>query len=210
MEVAEITVEGPQPVIKMILHIARKYEEVFPKLQGKRRLHPHEFDTMLEQIRAMFWDYRLVDVEYDASHYVAERIPLGSEFHNDLGYTTPDGTSVPVRLRNRVNTLRQGYRRMQQIQQKYQEDEITYPTMQRQYTEALREWEMPYVGTPKEQPTWKGVVLKEVCIETKGLIRTEILDGKVRVTPKAGPRNWEVTLTKNGQGPLAGAASESF
>ncbi|GAB7362634.1 hypothetical protein MBLNU230_g2945t1 [Neophaeotheca triangularis] len=50
----EFIVEGPAPIKKMVTHIARSYEEVFLRIQGKRRLEPNQFEAMLMQLRAMF------------------------------------------------------------------------------------------------------------------------------------------------------------
>ena len=65
---------------RIILFIANQFETVFPQIQGKRRLHPIEFDNMLDRLRAMFWTYRLVNVDYDAVAYVQERLPIRSTF----------------------------------------------------------------------------------------------------------------------------------
>ena len=53
-EILSFTVDAPEPIRRMILHLARRFDETFPKIAGKRRLHPHEFDQVLSQLRAMF------------------------------------------------------------------------------------------------------------------------------------------------------------
>ncbi|KAI7019968.1 hypothetical protein KC355_g2898, partial [Hortaea werneckii] len=69
LELYRFEVSGAGPAKKMILFIANQLENVFPQIQGKRRLHPIEFDNMLDRLRAMFWNYRLVNVDYDAAAY---------------------------------------------------------------------------------------------------------------------------------------------
>ncbi len=54
LEILNILVEGPQLIMKMALHLVRSYEEVFPKIAGKRHLHPMEFDKIMGQLRSMF------------------------------------------------------------------------------------------------------------------------------------------------------------
>ena len=58
LEILHMSVDGPQPVITMILHIARVYEDVFPRMSGKRHINPRAFEDMLEQLRRKFWTYR--------------------------------------------------------------------------------------------------------------------------------------------------------
>ena len=41
-------------VINIILLITRKYKEVFPKVKGKRRLNPNEFEVIIRQLRSIF------------------------------------------------------------------------------------------------------------------------------------------------------------
>ncbi|KAI7529191.1 hypothetical protein KC343_g20323, partial [Hortaea werneckii] len=69
LELYRFEVSGSGPARRMILFIANQIELVFPKIQGKRRLHPIKFDNMLDRLRAMFWTYRLVNVDYDAAAY---------------------------------------------------------------------------------------------------------------------------------------------
>jgi len=39
---------------RIILYIARRFEEIFLEIQGKRRLHALEFEQTLAQLKAMF------------------------------------------------------------------------------------------------------------------------------------------------------------
>ncbi|KAI7152047.1 hypothetical protein KC349_g9171 [Hortaea werneckii] len=70
LEVSTFAIQGSEPIRKIMIFIMHQLETVFPKIQGKRRLHPIEFDNMLNRIRAMFWTYRLVNIDYDAAAYV--------------------------------------------------------------------------------------------------------------------------------------------
>lgn len=40
-ELLHFTMDNANEATQMMVHIARRYEEVFPKLGGKRFLHPH-------------------------------------------------------------------------------------------------------------------------------------------------------------------------
>ncbi len=53
-EILNFSVDRLEPIRKMVLHICRRYEEIFPKEAGKRRVDPHEFDKMLAELRNMF------------------------------------------------------------------------------------------------------------------------------------------------------------
>ncbi len=56
-ELLHFTMDRLEPIRRMILHIAQRFEEIFPEIQGKRRLHASEFEQTLAQLKAMFWDY---------------------------------------------------------------------------------------------------------------------------------------------------------
>ncbi|KAK3068665.1 hypothetical protein LTR53_013589, partial [Teratosphaeriaceae sp. CCFEE 6253] len=52
----------------MVLHLARRFEEMFVKISGKRRLYPHEFEQTMLQLRSMFWTYRRISNLEDYNH----------------------------------------------------------------------------------------------------------------------------------------------
>ncbi|KAK1046043.1 hypothetical protein LTR74_018034 [Friedmanniomyces endolithicus] len=56
-ELLHFTVDRPEPIQRMILHIARQFKEIFLEIQGKQRLHASEFEQTLAQLKAMFWNY---------------------------------------------------------------------------------------------------------------------------------------------------------
>jgi len=64
-ELMHFAVEGLQPVIDIVLYLSQRFEEIFPKIQGKRRLHAIEFERMIAQLRLMFWNYRQVNLDYE-------------------------------------------------------------------------------------------------------------------------------------------------
>ena len=115
LELYHFEVSGAGPARRMILFIANQFETVFPQIQGKRRLHPIEFDNMLDRLRAMFWTYRLVNVDYDAAAYVQERPPIGSTFQPDGSYITPDGIHIPRRLRERIQVVKGRFHELHRI-----------------------------------------------------------------------------------------------
>ena len=78
---------------------------MFPRIHGKRRLHPQEFDIALSRIRHMFWNYRLVNIDYNAASYVREILLLGSTFSLDGSYTTLDGILISRVIRERVKLI---------------------------------------------------------------------------------------------------------
>ncbi|KAK3067363.1 hypothetical protein LTR53_015816 [Teratosphaeriaceae sp. CCFEE 6253] len=53
-EVLSFTADEPEPIRRMVLRLARRFEEMFPRISGKRRLHPHEFEQTMLQLRSMF------------------------------------------------------------------------------------------------------------------------------------------------------------
>ncbi|KAK5107182.1 hypothetical protein LTR62_001654 [Meristemomyces frigidus] len=57
-EILNFAVDGPEPVRRMVLTIVRTYSEIFPTIQGKRRLNRHEFDNLLKTLGRDFWTYR--------------------------------------------------------------------------------------------------------------------------------------------------------
>ncbi|KAK0343851.1 hypothetical protein LTR91_022442 [Friedmanniomyces endolithicus] len=89
--------------LQMFQEIARRYEEVFPESA------PHQFEILLQRLRAMSWGNRLVDVDYDHAMVIHEYPPLGNVFSNE-GYTTPDGILIDNVMRRMVTQLKRHYR----------------------------------------------------------------------------------------------------
>jgi len=131
-ELLHFTVDGPEPIRRMILHIARRFEEIFPEIQGKRRLHASEFEQTLAQLKAMFWDYRQISSDSENHSYVQEVVPMGSVFKRG-GYTTPDGIYISRQMRERVMLLNQRYKEIERMQIQWHDDEITETEMRRRY-----------------------------------------------------------------------------
>ena len=75
--------------MRMFTEIARKYEEVFLKIRGRRYLYPNNFDLLIKSFRRMFWRHPLVPkVKVDFATHVREWPPLGSLFNEEGGYIT--------------------------------------------------------------------------------------------------------------------------
>ncbi len=53
-ELLHFTIDGLELIRRIILYIARRFEEIFLEIQGKRRLHALEFEQTLAQLKAMF------------------------------------------------------------------------------------------------------------------------------------------------------------
>ncbi len=103
-ELLHFTVDGLELIQRMILYIARRFEEIFPEIQGKRRLHALEFELTLAQLKAMFWDYRQISLDSENYSYVQEVVLIGSIF-NLGGYTILDGIYISKQMRERVRLL---------------------------------------------------------------------------------------------------------
>ena len=99
MELYVATIEAANPVIRLITLISKDAGVVFPIIEGKRQLYLHRFENMLERIRALLWDYRQVNMDWDAYAYVADRLPIGSKFNPRGGYTTLDGVAISRQIR---------------------------------------------------------------------------------------------------------------
>ncbi|KAK5716422.1 hypothetical protein LTR15_009313 [Elasticomyces elasticus] len=104
-KVLHFSVDRPEPIRRMVLYLARRFEEMFPKIQGKRRVNPREFDMTLMQLRTMFWNYRRIENNADDFVYVRERVPLRSQFNPSGGYITPKGYYISKQMRDRVRIL---------------------------------------------------------------------------------------------------------
>jgi len=191
-EILHFSVDGPEPIRRMVLHMARKFEEVFPKVSGKRRLHPQQFDQMLAQLRAMFWNYRLLDVEYDARDYVKEVPPIGSQFGPNGSYLTPDGVLINKEMRDRVKIIAKRYQEIQKIQELFHDDNITWEEAKKQIEKSLSQWTLPPTGSPL--PVWRGMLLGHIRAEIKGQVVSRMTQGKIILKPRTGPLEWEVCL----------------
>lgn len=194
-EVLHFSVDGPEPIRRMVLHLARRFEEVFPKIQGKRRLNPYEFDQTLAQLRAMFWAYRRISNKEYSPRYVQEVVPMGSTFNPTGGYITPVGIAISRQMRERVHLLAQRYREIEQIQEQWQENEITDLEMRTQCTQHMQQWSIPPLLPPGGPPmTWMGMIFQRIRTTTKGQVNIMQTNGKAVIRPKGGPLSWEVCL----------------
>ena len=102
--------EGPHEVYQMVQLIAKEAPTVFVKPNKERLLNPIGFDMLIDKLRAMFWNHCLVEVVYDYSKIIVERPPLGSQFHKDGTYTTPDNIRINRSMRQAVLGLKKRYR----------------------------------------------------------------------------------------------------
>ncbi|KAI7200668.1 hypothetical protein KC365_g18890 [Hortaea werneckii] len=194
LELHRFEVSGSGPARRMILFIANQIELVFPKIQEKRRLHPIEFDNMLDRLRAMFWNYRLVDIDYDAAAYVLDRPPIGSTFQRDGSYITPDGIHVSRGIRERIRIVKGRLHELHRIQEAYQEDLISVEAMKNKLTEAASQWELRPIGQSVQLPVWRNMILGHVKATVKGQVKVSMTQGKVILGPKNGPLDWEICL----------------
>ncbi len=193
-ELLHFTVDGPEPIRRMILHIARRFEEIFPEIQGKRRLHASEFEQTLAQLKAMFWDYRQISSDHENHSYVQEVVPMGSIFKPG-GYTTPNGIYISRQMRERVMLLNQRYKEIERMQIQWHDEEITETEMRRRYAMHIPQWSIPpLMPAHGPQPFWINRIFKNVEVRTRGLVSTIQVDGRVTFRPKDGPLCWEIRL----------------
>ena len=94
----------------MVQLITKEAPTVFVKPNKERLLNPIGFDMLIDKLRAMFWDYCLVEVMYDYLKIIVERLLLGSQFHKDGIYTTPDNIRINRLMRQAVLSLKKRYR----------------------------------------------------------------------------------------------------
>lgn len=195
LEMCSVSIEASDPVVRMVTLISEEAGTVFPVIEGKRRLHPHRFEHLLEQMRALLWNYRQVNVDWDAYSYVVDRPPIGSKFDaRSGGYVAPDGVGISKTMRDRVKIIKQRFKEIQGIQERWFEDEIEYPQMKKECTELLQNWT---VVEPDQTltPVWRNLTLGHIKTTTKGPVKIRCTQGKVVFSPKiAGPLNWEVSI----------------
>ncbi|KAK4889119.1 hypothetical protein LTR49_028806, partial [Elasticomyces elasticus] len=121
---------------------------MFPKTQGKRRVHPREFHMALMQLRTMFWNHRRTVSDADDHVYVRERVPLGSQFNHTGGYLTPEGYYISKQMRDRVIILNQRYKEIEAIQNQWHDQEITDTQMKQECTTHMQQWAIPPLIPP--------------------------------------------------------------
>jgi hypothetical protein len=195
-ELLHFTVEAPSPVMRMILHVARTYEETFPTIAGKRHLDPEQFDQMLLGLRRMFWNYRQTDKPHSTRTLVQELIPIGSEFlEHSPGYITPDGLIVNRTMRERVQLLSQRYHEVLTIQRQYQDDVLDLGQMKTAINNHMRQWSLPPLAPPgPPMPVWRGMTLGHIQATVRGRVSVTTAKGKVTMKPQSGPLDWEVCI----------------
>jgi hypothetical protein len=194
-EILHFSIDGPQPVLDMVLCISRQFEEVFPRIAGKRRLHPQKLDGLLGQLRSMFWKYRQVNLDYDTRHMIKEMVPIGSTFMGNGAYMMPDGRVVARQMRDRVKILQQRYDEIMSIQDLYQENVLTLQEMRSKMNEHMPQWHLPPLETPGQPlPVQRNMILGHVKAVTRGPVRIVGTQGRVVFTPRDGPLNWEICL----------------
>ena len=193
-EILHFSIEGPRPIMEIALLVARRYEEVFPKVQGKRRLNPTEFDKMITAIRTHFWDYRRVATDYDDWQYVQEVLPLGSTRLPQGGYFTPDRVNIPQKMSERVRTMQQRFSEICAIQRQYQDEEMTLKDMKNLCEQHLRQWSSPPIRPNHGPlPEWKGMTHHNTTTTIRGHVSMHRTKDRVVYQPKYRPLNWEIT-----------------
>ena len=61
---------------------------------NERLLYPIFFDMLIDKLRAMFWNYDIVEVEYDYAKFIVKRPPLGSRFNSDRTYVISNNLTI--------------------------------------------------------------------------------------------------------------------
>ena len=164
--------------------------------EGERKVHPHEFDILLEKVRNLFWNDPLISVEYDAATYVTERPPIGSCFQPDGSYVTPDGMIATRVLRQELTNLRDCYRKVSNVQQRVNHKRISEEGARRRLTEIGKEYHSGHTF-PNTLPVqeWKGRIPPGVDAHIKGRVKIDLHNPIVSLRPRdidTGPLYWEV------------------
>ena len=196
-EILNFSVDGPEPIRRMVLHIVQRYEEIFPRIQGKRRLNPQGFDEALLGLRNMFWKYRKVYTNYTEYPHVREIVPMGSRFNHDGSYFTPDGKVIPRQMRERIRLIDLRYKEFYRIQDAWQDDEMSEQELKRRTKEEIESWVIlpkSPPGTP--EPTTTRQLLPHTRAIISGHINVEQRGSHVVLTPRTGPLNWKVSLVQ--------------
>ncbi|KAL8952065.1 MAG: hypothetical protein Q9183_007416 [Haloplaca sp. 2 TL-2023] len=175
IERCTMTIEASNPVARIISLISEDAGTIFPIVKNKRRLHPHRFEMLLEKMRALLWNYRQVNVDWDAYSYVLDRPPIGSKFDGRTGgYTAPDGVAISRTMRDRVRIVKERFREIQEIQEKWFEDELEYRQMTDQCTKSLRTWKVGDTDLTMT-PVWRGMALEHIKTTTREPITTRFI-----------------------------------
>ena len=190
----QFNITGPLPLYRMVQHIARRYEEAFPEIEGKRRLHPIEFDKMLEQLRQLFWNYRRVRIEPQDNTYVYDRAPIGSYFDSE-GYVTPEGCTISGRMRKQANVLRRHFLEMIKIQEQHHLEVINDEEAKQLLRKCEASWKLPiHNSTDGPLPEWRQQLGGPALIRVRGRIAVQRTRHTLLIKPTDGPLNWEVYL----------------
>ena len=78
---------------------------------------------LINKLRSMFWNHEIVEVQYDYSRFIVERLPLGSQFHSDGTYTTLDNIRIHRSIRIAVLDLKSRYFKAQGVLRKFQQQQ---------------------------------------------------------------------------------------
>lgn len=196
-EILNFSVDGPEPIRRMVLHIVQRYEEIFPRIQGKRRLNPQGFDEALLGLRSMFWRYRKVYTNFTEYTHVREIVPMGSKFNPDGSYFTPDGKVIPRQMRERIRLIDLRYKEFYRIQDAWQDDEMSEQELKARSKEEIESWViLPKTPPGTPEPTTTRQLLPRTRAIISGHINVEQQGSHVVLTPKMGPLNWKVSLVQ--------------
>ncbi|GIZ39173.1 hypothetical protein CKM354_000256400 [Cercospora kikuchii] len=146
---------------KVMLFLAMRQEDIFPRIGGKRYLHPTKFDRALKELRIKLWNQPRVSVQYDFRSLVQELVPIGSTI-TPFGYVTPSEEIVPNSARENIRRISEQYAKIQQCQSMYAcietpEEKTIHETI-RYTSHQIREW---YRTPTIETQSGKGSTLKE-------------------------------------------------
>ena len=95
------------PVILRI--IIQKQLEVFPYHGDLQHVNEDKFLNMVDEIRRAVSGVPIVQGSINYGRIITERLPFGSRFTAQGGYTTPDGIVICRVLRNKMKTLQEEF-----------------------------------------------------------------------------------------------------
>ncbi|GKV53537.1 hypothetical protein SLEP1_g60058 [Rubroshorea leprosula] len=151
-----------------------------------------KFDLFLDTVRRRFWDWPdKVCNPINLANVLTERPPLGSHF-SDGGYTTPEGVTVPRRMREQILALRRIYRDYHNkvttaTRDDLLNDSVTIDELEQIFPRTLSQ--------NKPAREWTAELYPGITISTKGHIRAIKTGDTITIVPKditSGPLYWEL------------------
>jgi hypothetical protein len=93
----------------LLRSIIQKRIEIFPFISGIQYVNEDKLSDMYDEIRRTVMGMPTIHAEVNYARIIQERPPLGSNFTQRGGYTTPEGIVICRTLRNKVRALQEDF-----------------------------------------------------------------------------------------------------